>query len=552
MKRLAVGSLDLVLAAGVIILAGIALTGGGSLDLAGRRLSFRSVGNGLTAVALIAALRLIVGGNARFIGTSMTPEDLGRHVDAASSRIAGLPGRSVLRILAAGTLFGLAVRLLNAWLHPGFFSGDDVEIHEMTFAVLFDASSWRAWDLRSPFYPLTFIYPVQLVVSWLGGTDPGTLVFAGRAAVAVVSTLIIPLTFVVGRAAGGVPLALLATGLVATSALLTVFGGMELPRPVAAVLVLTSFYLGSRQTRAAAVLSGSAAALAAAMRFSEIIFIVPLLLQLGVERRIRDLILAAVGFVVTFAALQMVVDVMYWGTPFASARAIVEFTLVSGLSSRGYQPWWHYFVHAPAWTTFVVLGLATYGVSLRTWRWSLWAIAPLILLSALPHKEPRYLIPICPFVALLAASGLWRCITVLAARQQHVRLAIVGALVAGSAVHQINGMHIRRSDAAVELARRLTSEIGRSDRILVEQGWRLGGRIYFGFARDVVDAGSDQLRTPGFLEDVATRQQPIRIAISTETCGAIQCQSTLFRLGYTHVDGDAVRSSGYVLFARTP
>ena len=551
MKKIAVSILDLLLAAGVIILASVALSGGGRFEFAGQRVSFRSVGNGLTVVALLAGLRVMAGGNARFIGTSVTPEDLGRHIDRALSRLALLPARSVFRIVALFSLFGLGVRLLNAWLHPGFFGGDDVEIHEMTFSVLYDVSSWRAWDLRSPFYPLTFIYPVQLTASWLGVTDPGTLVFAGRAVVAVLSTLIIPLTFYVARAKGGLSLALIAGALVATSALLTEFGGTELPRPVAAVLVLTSYYLASRQKAAAASLSGAAAGLAATLRFSEVIFMVPLLLQLALERRTRDLILAAGGFLLTFAMVQFVVDVMYWGAPFASARAIVDYTLVSGLSSRGYQPWWHYLLYASHWTTVIMLGLAAYGISRRTWQWSLWAIAPLVLLSCLPHKEPRYLIPIYPFVVMLAAAGLWRCLTGLRGRQQHLRMAMVGALVAGSVVHQINGMHIRRSDAAVAMARWLTAT-SRSDTMLIEQGWRLGGRIHLGFDRDLIDADAGQLRTPGFLEDIVARHRPVRIAITNETCGDTRCQETLLRLGYTQIDDNPVRSSGYVAFRRSP
>ena len=71
------------------------------------------------------------------------------------------------------------VKLANAALYPGFFSGDDVEIHEMTFARLF-GWNWTAWDLRNAFYPMVFIYPIQALLAGMGIDDTATLVFAGR------------------------------------------------------------------------------------------------------------------------------------------------------------------------------------------------------------------------------------------------------------------------------------------------------------------------------------------------------------------------------------
>ena len=39
-----------------------------------------------------------------------------------------------------------------------------------------------------------------------------------------------------------------------------------------------------------------------------------------------------------------------------------------------------------------------------------WAIVPIAILSALPHKESRYVIPVVPFVSICAAAGLTRAI----------------------------------------------------------------------------------------------------------------------------------------------
>jgi hypothetical protein len=78
------------------------------------------------------------------------------------------------------TAASLALKLALAYRHPGFWTGDDVEIHEMTFARLF-RTQFRPWELRSPFYPMGVIYPIQFLLVQAGQTDPATLVFAGGA-----------------------------------------------------------------------------------------------------------------------------------------------------------------------------------------------------------------------------------------------------------------------------------------------------------------------------------------------------------------------------------
>ena len=157
--------------------------------------------------------------------------------------------------------FVAIVKLFNASLHPGFFSGDDVEVQEMTFAALFHWS-WRAWDIRSAFYPMTFILPVQALLLHLGVTDPGRLVFAGRAVVAVISTLSLPLVFTIARRFYGQRVALIAATFLALSSLSVGFGSTELPRPISTVFVLLLFGAVSKRGTRAAVLAGLLAAIA--------------------------------------------------------------------------------------------------------------------------------------------------------------------------------------------------------------------------------------------------------------------------------------------------
>src|SRR4030081_1112955 len=125
------------------------------------------------------------------------------------------------------------VKLAAAWCLPGFFSGDDVEIHEMTFAALF-GHAWPVWELRSPFFPMAFVFPAPRWALALGAARPEHLVFAGRVVVALLSTLVVPLTWLAARRlssqSSGIPL--LAALLVAVNKLQMSFGSSELPRPV--------------------------------------------------------------------------------------------------------------------------------------------------------------------------------------------------------------------------------------------------------------------------------------------------------------------------------
>ena len=109
-------------------------------------------------------------------------------------------------------------------------------------------------------------------------------------------------------------------------------------------------------------------------------------------------------------------DLWFWGSPFHSLRKVVEFTLVDRLSSRGYQPLWYYVTSLNAWTSIAVAALAVYGARGSGWRVTIWWALPLAMFSLLPHKEPRYLIALLPFVCLSAALGLNRLLHLIADR----------------------------------------------------------------------------------------------------------------------------------------
>ena len=115
----------------------------------------------------------------------------------------GLLNLALIRGRACRIVYGLmagslVVKLTLAYMHPGFWTGDDVEIHEMTFARLF-GYSWHSWNLRSPFFPIGVIYPIQSLLVQAGERDPAILVFAGRAVVAMCTIGTLWLTFHTAR-----------------------------------------------------------------------------------------------------------------------------------------------------------------------------------------------------------------------------------------------------------------------------------------------------------------------------------------------------------------
>lgn len=272
-------AIDVPIVGCLLVIAYIIFSGGGVFDVAGVRVSARSTGNPVAWTLALAVVRYWLLGSVPFFG--IAPLSIDR-LEAASLdgwrrlrlTLSTLGVRRAAMFVTAVSVFSLAVRLLNASSSYGFFSGDDVEIHEMTFAALFHLD-WPIWELRSPFYPMLFIYPVQWAAAQAGFTDTATLVFAGRAVVAVFSTLTLVLLFVIGRRWFGLPVAILAVVLLGISSLHVTFGSSELPRPVAAFFVLGTFGCLRFRTAACAAASGALLGVAAAMRFSEAMFLLP-------------------------------------------------------------------------------------------------------------------------------------------------------------------------------------------------------------------------------------------------------------------------------------
>jgi hypothetical protein len=418
-------------------------------------------------------------------------------------RVRELSQKDAFRITVVVAAVSLALKLILAYAHPGFWTGDDVEIHEMTFARLF-GFHWQAWNLRSPFYPMTVIYPIQALLVHFGFTNPHALVFSGRAVVALCSAATLLLLFAVClRTFRSVPIALISTLILATNKLHTMTGATELPRPVSALLVLAAFaVLSSSRRRATSLVAGALVGAGAAMRFSEEIFAVPAILQLSIERRWAEIVALACGFSAITLFVFGPVDKLYWGESFFSLRHTIDFTLVQRLSTRGYQPWYEYIRAIPEWTNVGVAACAVTGaVLLRRHALVLWTAIPVAILSALPHKEPRYLVPVLPYFAMLAAYAVWQLIVWLryahnsdAGDRRTAVAATFAAAVIAIVLTEPTGYVLPRTDDAVARARYIAL-VGPRDGVAAAQLWNIGGRIYLPLAEPLIDLDPARMAT---------------------------------------------------------
>jgi hypothetical protein len=500
--------LDSLIAVLAAVIAWILITGGGIFVVGTQRISVMGVDNPLLGLVVLCLIRYAALYRIPWFGLPRWPF---ARIDGAArtfltrlhARIAELTTAQAARIAAGVAAATLIVKAILALTNPGFFSGDDVEIHEMTLRVLW-RTDWTVWDLRNAFFPLGVVYPAQKLFVLVGGDlSASVLVFAGRLSVVLLSSMTVWLVWLAGRrlwpdAPGW---AAVAAVLFAGSKLHIAFGSSELPRPVATVFVTGAFVLllapRIRNVIAAAVCLG----VAACFRFSEAVFLGPAVLALLLQRRPGPAFVLVAIAATTAAAIVGVTDAWYWGEPFHSVRAAVDYTLVQRLSSRGYQSVFWYVTHLLEWINPALAVLAVIAVIAAPRVTDLWAWLPILVLSALPHKEARYAIPVVPFVCLIATRGLLIAVTRLQqtgapARRWHP-IALLSLLVVGF-VQDAGHWRLPRTNADVRFAHLAHARLPAGTPVSVEQAWRLGGRLHL-HPRGVIDLDPGRLGDPAYI-----------------------------------------------------
>jgi Alg9-like mannosyltransferase family len=549
--------LDAAICLATAVALDISLTRGFAFTVGHSAIRVDNAGNAIVIISVLVALRYLTRKSVPFIGLRSLP--LSRFGSTAADWLSRcrrdssvLAKKYGTRLVAVVILSAALIKITNAVSHPGFFSGDDVEIHEMTLGHAF-GTNWPVWSLRSAFYPMVFIYPAQAALLGMGISNIETLVLAGRLVVVTLTSLGLVLMYVVARRPYGRSTAILAVTILATSGLHIVFGGMELPRSVSAFFVMAAFFLlADRRHMGRPVMAGIVLAIATCMRFSEVAFFLPALIQLFVERRWSNaVVLAGAGLAATLV-IQVSSDILYWGQAFHSAREIVTFTLIDRLSSRGYDSAWYYLTHLTSWTDLLVLGLAVAAMNRRHWRLSLWLCLPVLELSLLPHKEPRYLIPVLPILSLLAALGMRSVVFAIAnAVESTKREALATLLALAIPLRLIDvtaGYHIRPSDSQVRLAKELGGRSGGG--IALEQVWRFGGHLYLPSTTAILDVGPDTFQGSSEFQNLVADGSVRMAAISDRTCERTSCEEMFRGAGFEEVETEASRRAGYRVFGR--
>jgi hypothetical protein len=410
------------------------------------------------------------------------------------------------------------IRLLLAWTAPGFFSGDDVEIHDLTLGILL-RKAWPVWNLRCAFFPMVFVYPSQWLALALGRTSPEALVFAGRVPVALVSSTAIPLLWITARRLepSESRLAVIAVLLFAINKLQMSFGSSELPRPVSTVFVLAAFLCLLRHRRAYSALGGVLLGIAVACRFSEAAFLPAAFMTATAGKRLSHGVFMLLMTAIATAAVIGISDALYWGRPFSSVAAAINYTLVERQSTRGFEPFWEYLRLIPSWSTLLFVGLAVAGSSRRSPdSWWLWT--PIAILSALPHKESRYLLPTIPFLCLGAARGMLRVADWLRRSdevigwQRVARELCVPALIL-AVLHDVGGWRLSRSNEGIRLAEYLRTRAGHG--VAAQDVWRLGGRPYLWPLEPVIDVSPELLNDHAMLASAVGRAEWVALRSRT-------------------------------------
>jgi hypothetical protein len=391
-----------------------------------------------------------------------------------------------------------AAQLWLAWRYYGFLTGDDVEVLSEAFRRA-RGLAYTPWDIRNLFVPDVVVAPI---VWFSRGVSTRTTIFLASLPFIALSSLTIWLVYRLALRWCDESAAIVAALLFATHWIPLSFGSTVYPRTLAAACVVAAVLSVDRWPFAAGLMMG----LAFADRFSEIVFLAPLLViitkhrqeclchigrsrecpvhaQTGVAQTLLSVLL---GTALSVFLTVGIYDWLTWGTPFSSAIKFAHLTLIEpDFASRvKYQaPWW-YVANIVRWCSPALLPLLWFARRSR----AIWFIViPLIAFSAIRHKELRYLQVMIPFLCIAAAIGF--------ASLRNRRLAI--ALVAISMLWDLHGLRYlaRKSQPSVMAAQWIASNPSIRS-IAASQLWSYGDKLYLGDKMAMSDVGTPPEKLP--------------------------------------------------------
>ncbi|MCC6179895.1 MAG: glycosyltransferase family 39 protein [Chloroflexi bacterium] len=358
-----------------------------------------------------------------------------------------MPGavvRAVERGAIGALLLGaLALRLILWNRAVGFEQGDPIEYVNIAYRMAFGIGiEW--WDLRPLLLSLVYV-PVLYVAQWWPDPSGETMVRALRLVSVLFGVGVVWLTALLGVRLGGAVVGLGAGLLVTVNPIvsrLSVSTYAEIP---STFFIVLSLWLLVRALDAPAPRvwrlapgAGLALGIGCMIRYQAIFYLPPIGLWVlgvaltrgehGASGRMRGMLAPhrwpgalLLGFIcgLTVALLgQAVIEQVAYGRPFHSLLASFDYNVTSGQApvEFGQEPFGWFLQQAPSWLGISTLGLAlagmvgmAWGPSVAGWRLVGLAGATMFLaLSALPHKEERFMAQVVPLLALFAAGGVWR------------------------------------------------------------------------------------------------------------------------------------------------
>lgn len=414
--------------------------------------------------------------------------------------------RHFRRVAGLFLAVGLGVRLALAARFFGFLTGDDVEILETGLRWALHLS-YVPWEIRNTLLPALLVAPMGMLGKSLGIDSPMLLAGLSTVPFALLSTLNIYLLFRLVRLLGGDRLAAaFASFLLGTHWVAIGYGSTVYPRtPATTCILIASLLAASTRRRPWSRLgAGAMVALAFAFRYSEAIFLVPLILLASREgtrrERFREALDVGAGFAVGTLFFVGLADLLEWGAPFASLRAFFQYTLVERKASALLvnQSLYWYLWRAHRWIPpAAVAGLWFLRRVRVPTTLTAFVVVPLVILSLIHHKELRYLQGILPFACAVGGfclAGMWR---------GGWRRGVVGLLAVTVGWSTINLRFLeKKSMAAVEAARYLASARVPLGQIAAQQPWAFGDRLILSAAAGVKELPME-LREEDVTRDVA-------------------------------------------------
>lgn len=412
-------------------------------------------------------------------------------------------------------LLAIAIAATQLWLAHhfyGFLTGDEVEVLGEAFRLA-TGFNYGTWDVRNTLIPDVVVAPLIWTATHLGITNPAALIVIATIPFAMASSLTIVLVHRLALRWTSDDLAASAATIVFALHWIPLgFGSTTYPRVIAMACVVAAALLVDRN----AYVAGALAGLAFADRYSEIVYLVPLLII--ARRRAWQVAVGAIASIAVFVGL---FDWITWGSPFSSLRKFAQLTLVErDFASRvkHQSPLW-YLEMLPRWCAPALLPLLWSARRTRNAWW--FVLIPLVALSAIAHKELRYVQGIIPFLAILAGAGFaawWRSRRVLGA-----------TLLAISIGWNLWGLRFlgRESRPAVDAARFL----GRDDSmrtVAISQPWACGDKLYLTERAKAIEIG-----TPPQNLDVILAESDAAIIYESDITAEVN--ASLMRAGFARV-----------------